>query len=228
MSHGWQGYGLRFGPIATVAADENGWFGAHFVGFGDSALRQVEWQTPYGCGALPVDGTETEACNGFFSLDGEFAWLGHDARYSSKCPLTHGGDAALWTYRGQHLYLDTDSYTCTLTAPLSDGKSHLIQVGVVAGERVINILHADGVTKIEITPTTVTVSGSTIHVNAANVLLGTAPGRQVATVGDLVSVSVPPMANSGGLVVPVGVPPTAVGGVPALGQIISGRAGVLA
>lgn len=151
MSHGWQGYGLRYGPIATASTDENSWYGLHFVGFGDSALKQVEWQPAYGFAARPVDGTATEACNGFFSLDGEFAWCGHDARYSSKCPPLTSGSCAQWNNRGQFDLLDASEDTKTIYVPVafdSGGTptaAHLVQVGIDSnGKKVIDIRHADG------------------------------------------------------------------------------------
>jgi hypothetical protein len=146
MSGQWQGYGLRYGPISTAATDENGWYGIHFVGFGDSALKQVEWQPAYGFAARPVDGTSKEACNGFYSLDGEFAWCGHDARYSDRAPPFNQGASAQWNCLGAFVLQDPTTATTTIYQPNAGRtKAHKILIGVDGNDvPTIDILHSSG------------------------------------------------------------------------------------
>ena len=79
---------------------------------------------------------------------------------------------------------------------------------------------------------TVTISpDGTVTIDAPEVRLGTAAGRQVACVGDLVAVAVPPLttAPGGGIVFPVGIPtPPSAPTISAAGQLISGAATVKA
>lgn len=74
-------------------------------------------------------------------------------------------------------------------------------------------------------------SAGPVFIESPDVRLGSAPGRPVACVGDLVAVSVPQLISAapGSPCVPV--PPTAItptGGYTAAGQIISGRSSVKA
>jgi hypothetical protein len=140
-----QGYGLRFGQISYVATDEKSWYGVHFYGFSpDSSLPQVEFQPNFGFAARPVDATNGTGCNGFYSLDGEFAWLGHDARFTDKCPPLTPGSAAMWNSDGSYQVLDAEAQTSTQYVKVGDS-AHMITVGKTgSGKTVIDILSASG------------------------------------------------------------------------------------
>ena len=77
-------------------------------------------------------------------------------------------------------------------------------------------------------------AASQVLVNAPEVLLGPAPGTGVARIGDMVQVIVPAMvvgpgAAAGSLILPaLPLTPTLTGGVPAIGQIVSGSTNVRA
>lgn len=151
----------------SFAADAKGWYGLHFVGFGgndgeDAGLFQQEYQPPYGFAARPVDasgsGSSRVGCNGFFSLDGDFAWLGHDPRYSDKCPTLEEGDVALWNKLGAHVHLDAKN------------------------DKIVVTHHGGAV--VEITAAKVTVTGATVEIGsgAVTVALSTKTDQELTAI----------------------------------------------
>lgn len=147
----WEGYGLRIGQISYCASDSKSWYGLHFVGFGgtdgsDAGLPQQEFQPPYGFAARPDDASsDGVGCNGFFSVSGDFAWLGHDPRYTSKCPALESGDVTLWNKNGTHIKLKA------------------------SGDE-IQIVNSGGAT-ITVTGTDVTITGANVTVGGAGAKL---------------------------------------------------------
>jgi hypothetical protein len=230
---------LDYDVLVVSAPTDDGWYGVQEKGFGGdkAGLGYLNFQPPFGFVSRPLDATiETDGtpvgCTQFIARLGRaggFSWLGHDPRYTDKCPPVTRGSSAQWNAKGAYVLLEHEDDTCKINIPATGGGNYVLTMGKNgSGEQVISLEHANSATLIKMTATQVTITSPTVHVNSPNVLLGSAPGKQVACVGDLVSVVVPMLncVSLGAPVVPV--PPTAVtttGGTMAIGQIISGRSG---
>lgn len=169
----YQGYSIRLGQISLTASDSKGWYGVHFFGPSKaSSLKHVELQANFGFAARPVDAKDGYGCNGFYSLDGEFAWLGHDARFTDKCPALTQGSSAQWNSEGAYALLDTETKTWKLHVPRASGE-HEITVGEINGEEVIVVRHSGGAVA-KITAQKVLVTGAELHVGENAKLLAIA------------------------------------------------------
>lgn len=110
-----QGYALRMAVVSTSAADEKSWYGINPIGFGDNAgLSSREYQPPFGFASRPVDFSDGIGCNCLVSNDGGFAWLGHDPRYSDKCPALTQGSSAQWCADGSYVLVDAVTHEITI------------------------------------------------------------------------------------------------------------------
>jgi phage gp45-like len=221
------------GTVVHSALDDADWLGIRIDGFGDeeSGLGDSELQTPFGFTSRPVDRDDNGGCDVLYAHAGNsesFAWIGTDRRYSAKCPELSQGSSVVWNSAGQYVLLDVAAETTTIKVPVGNA-FHVIEIGKYGTVPSISITHADGKTSVVMRNEEMIVTCPKVHVNSPNVLLGSAPGKQVACVGDLVSVAIPAMANGAGPVLPVNpLAATPSGGVQGVGQIISGRSGVTA
>lgn len=129
--------------VATAACceqDEFGWYGVQCDSFADKGAALDSWFQPsYGFAARPVDatfdaeGNVDEGCQVIKAGSGRtktIAWLGHDTRYSDKCPPLTKGSCAQWNAKGAFSLLDYSTDTWTLYVPRVSGtKAHTIVVG---------------------------------------------------------------------------------------------------
>lgn len=230
---------LDYDVAVVTAQGDDGWYGVQTKGFGEdeAGLGYSSLQAPFGFAARPLDatiksdGTPT-GCFVFRAEPGhagDFAWFGHDPRVTDKCPQVTRGSSAQWNAKGAYVLLEYEDDTCKINVPATGGGNYVLTMGKnELGEQVVSLEHANTAASVKMTATQITVKAPTVHVDSPNVLLGSAPGKQVACVGDLVSVVVPQLlcAAPGSPAVPV--PPTAItstGGTMGIGQIISGRSG---
>lgn len=145
--------------VATAVCceqDEFGWYGVQCDSFAEkgSALDSC-YQPSYGFAARPVDatfdaeGNVDEGCQVIKAGSGRtkaLAWLGHDTRYSDKCPPLTKGSCAQWNAKGAFSLLDYDADTWTLYVPRVNGtKAHTVVVGQDSnGKAYIELRHQLG------------------------------------------------------------------------------------
>ena len=226
----------------TSEYDDAGFIGVQPAAFGtnggkNSGIGFYQQVLPLGYYARPIDRDKSGIGSLMFTATegGKgFSWCVSDPR-TSKLPKISPGSRLWFADDGTYIRMEYSSHTTTINVEYGDGsdRRHVITIGKDgSGNPVILHKHGDGKSKIEISSEKIEVTSPTVHVNATNTLLGAAPGRAVACVGDLVAVAVPQLVATGPGVYPVtSVPPTLMtetGGISAIGQIISGEDSVRA
>jgi hypothetical protein len=137
--------------------DQNGWYGVQVDAFGgkQAGAAPIELQHQYGFASWPLDadvdadGNIAAGCQAVTMRSGRtdaFAILGHDSRYSDKCPPASKGSSAVWNARGDNFVLDYAEKRATLYVSTNDGTSaHAWTIGKDPnGDQVINIQHSKG------------------------------------------------------------------------------------
>ena len=139
------------GTCSLVAKDDAGWYGVQPESLGSetAGLSGFEMQPTFGFASRPVDKDGAGACTallGYLGSRDGFAWVGHDPRYSAKCPPLTQGSSAQWNSSGAFSLLDSEEETLTIYIPLDGAsKAHCVIVGKDAnGKRTIELRHADG------------------------------------------------------------------------------------
>lgn len=143
--------------VVTSGKDQNGWYGVQVEGYGgkDSGASPLEMQSPFGFTSWPLDadidpdGNVSAGCHAVTLRRGRadgVAVLGHDPRFSDKCPPGSKGSSALWNARGDNWLIDYAEKRATLYVSTEDGSSaHAWTIGRDPnGDQVINLQHSGG------------------------------------------------------------------------------------
>lgn len=97
---------MHVGSVTLCAPDETGWYCVQIDGLGEGGCGAwFETQPTFGFASRPVDRDASGSCNVLYSFDGS-AWVGHDRRYTAKCPTLTQGSSVHWCADGSCVLLD--------------------------------------------------------------------------------------------------------------------------